>query len=133
MHKTRSGKAGVDENDRAAALTKAAMEAARQLGLSPAETAATLGVPQGALEAMRKGSRAVDGMNGEADRADALVRMTKRLHALLGEADTVCRSWLRRDNESLDGRPVELIQQRDGVLKVASYLERERSLSAAGR
>jgi hypothetical protein len=116
------------EDAKAAALTKAALDAARRLGLTPAETAAAIGIPQGALNAFKKGDRAVDGYNGEAECADALVRTVRRLGALLGEADTSWRSWLRRENEDLGSKPVEILQQRQGILKIAQHLERARSL-----
>jgi hypothetical protein len=122
------GREAHSEDAKAAALTKAALEAARRLGLTPAETAAAIGVPQGALNAMKKGERAVDGYNGEAECADALVRSLRRLTALLGDTETAWRSWLRRDNDDLGMKPVEILQQRQGVLKVAQHLERLRSL-----
>ena len=109
-------------NEKAAALTKEALEAARRLGLTPTETAALFGVPQGAFNAMKKGDRAVDGLNGEAERADALVRVVKRLGTLLGDSETAWRSWLRRDVAPLGDKPLDLFAQRDGVLKVAQYL-----------
>jgi len=111
-----------NEETRALALTKAALEGLRRLGLSPVETAAALGVPAGALTAMRKGSRSVDGLNGEAEAADAIVRMVKRLTALLGAEETKWRSWLRRDIPSLRGTPLALMIQRQGVSKLVAYL-----------
>jgi len=110
------------------ALTKAALESARRLGLSPADTASILGVPQGALQAMKKGERAVDGLSGEAVRADALVRLVKRLQVLLGEADTTWRAWIRRESAGLGVKPLDMMLQRDGAAKVATYLERQHEL-----
>jgi hypothetical protein len=110
------------EMEKAAALTKAALEAARRLGLTPAETANVLGVAQGAFAAMKKGDRAVDGLNGEAERADALVRVVKRLAAILGDNESAWRAWLRRESGPLGDKPLDVFAQRDGVVKVATYL-----------
>ena len=112
------------EDQQAEALTKAALTSLRQLGLNPHETAAALGVAAGALAAMRKGERVVDGLNGEAESADAIVRIAKRLGVLLGSEETKWRSWLRRESPALDAKPIELITQRLGAVKVATYLER---------
>ena len=112
------------EEQRAAALTKAALECMKGLGLSPTESATVLGVQAGALAAMRKGERTVDGFNGEAEAADALVRLVKRLSAVLGSEETKWRSWLRRESPTLGARPLDLILQRHGVVKVADRLER---------
>jgi hypothetical protein len=114
---------------RAAALTTAALDCALKLGLSPADTAALLGVPQGAFAAMKKGERAVDGMNGEAERADALVRAAKKLRALLGEAETNWRAWLRRESPELGAKPIDLMRQRDGILQIAAFLQARSTLS----
>lgn len=119
---------GDAEQGKAEVLTKAALEAARRLGLSPTDLANVLGVPQGALAAMRGGTRVVDGVSGEAECADALVRIVKRLSTLLGEADTNWRAWIRRENEALDEKPLVVMTQRRGVLKVASFLEARGSL-----
>ena len=112
-----------EENQRAVALTKAAIECTRRLGMSPAESASALGVHAGVLAAMRKGQRVVDGYNGEAETADALVRVIKRLSALLGGEETKWRSWLRREDPSLGARPLDVILRRHGAETVASYLE----------
>jgi uncharacterized protein (DUF2384 family) len=116
------------ENQKAAALTRAALECAQRLGFTPANTAYTLGVPQGVLGAMKKGERTVNGVNGEAERADALVRVVKRLQLLLGDSQTLWRSWLRRENQELEAKPIDVMMQRDGVIRVADYLEKVRSL-----
>ena len=116
------------EDKRAEALTKAALEAARLLGLSQDELCSLLGIQKGAAAAMRKGERAVDGINGEAERADALVRLVKRLHTLLGAGETDWRSWIRKDNAAFGCRPLDILLQRDGPMKVAQFLERADSL-----
>jgi hypothetical protein len=117
------------EDQKAALLTKAALDCARKLALGPHETAAAIGVPAGALTAMKKGERAVDGVNGEAECADALVRVVKRLNALLGADESRWRAWMRREVDALDGKPLDLVVQRHGVLKVAAYLDAARDLT----
>ena len=116
------------EQKKALALTKAGLDCANWLGLSPAEICAVLGIQQGALQAMKKGERSVDGRSGEAERADGLVRIVKRLRKLLGDAETNARSWLRRENAKLEDKPVAIMMQRDGVLKVATFLEQQGEL-----
>ena len=128
MQKGRPGNPVDIEDQRAAALTVAAIDCSQKLGLSPADTATLLGVPQGAFASMKKGERAVDGVSGEAERADALVRSTKRLRILLGDAETTWRSWIRRENDELGAKPLDIMKQRDGILKIATFLERKNAL-----
>lgn len=128
MQRARPGNPVDVEDRKALELTKSALEGAKRLGLSPIDTAAILGVQQGALQAMKKGQRAVDGTSGEAERADALVRVVKRLQAMLGDTETSWRSWIRRENAALGAKPLDLMLQRDGSMKLATYLEAQREL-----
>ena len=113
---------------KAKALTKSALACARSLGLSPHETAATLGVPQTALQAFRAATRSVDGTSSEAACADALVRIGNQLKDLLGDTETSWRSWIRRHNDEIGGKPIEVMIQRCGCLKIAEFLEGKASL-----
>lgn len=115
-------------DQRAKALAQAALTAARQLGLSATETATVLGVPQSTLKALQQGTRLLDGTSGEAERADALVRLARRLKALLGDQETAWRSWLRHPCEALGDKPLTVLLQRYGAEKVARYVERSASL-----
>ena len=128
MKSGRQGGTMQTEDQKALVLTKSALECARRLGLTPAQTATALGVSAGAFAAMKKGERAVDGMNGEAASADAIERIVKRLSVLLGSEETKWRSWLRQECSSLEGRPLEVMTRRSGSLKVAAFLEKAGSL-----
>lgn len=128
MQRTRPLNSVEIEDQRAMALTKAALESARQLGLTPEQTAAALGVPVGAFKAMKDGKRAVDGYSGEAESADGLVRIVRRLKVLCGDTETTWRSWLRRDNATLGEKPIALLAMRQGSVKVATFLERATAL-----
>lgn len=123
MQRTRPPTQVEVETQKAAALTLSAIEAARRLGLSPGDTAAILGVAAGAFQSMKKGERSVDSSNGEAERADALVRIVKKLQKQLGDADTAWRAWIRREQSQLAAKPLDVMLQRDGVLRVAQALE----------
>ena len=84
VQKARPGSPSDLEDKRARALTDAALSAAKRLGLGSTDLASILGVAEGAVAAMRKGERAVDGVNGEAERADALAGL---YHAVAGGDD----------------------------------------------
>ena len=113
---------------RAKALAQAALNAARSLGLSPGDTATALGLPQNALKSLQQGTRLLDGTSGEAERADALVRIAKRLKALLGDQETQWRSWIRQPCDALGDKPLALMLQRNGAEKVVRFVERATSL-----
>lgn len=112
------------QEQRAKALTEAALKAAKRLGLDTAEVARILGVPEGAIMAMRKGQRTLDGITAEAERGDALVKISLRLQALLGPEETKHRAWIRHANPAFEGKPLEVMLQRDGGMRVLEHLKR---------
>ena len=128
VQKARPGSPSDLEDKRARALTDAALSAAKRLGLGSTDLASILGVAEGAVAAMRKGERAVDGVNGEAERADALVKIVARLSTLLGAEETKWRSWIRGVNATFDAKPIDLMKQRDGAARVRDYLANASSL-----
>lgn len=112
------------QEQRAKALTEATLKAAKHLALGTTELARIIGIPEGAVVAMRKGERILDGLAPEAERGDSLVRITARLLALLGPEETKHRAWIRHANPAFDGKPLEVMLQRDGCSKVLEYLKR---------
>jgi hypothetical protein len=112
------------QEQRAKALTEAALKAAKHLGLGTTEVARILGVAEGAVLAMRKGQRTLDGITAEAERGEALVKITLRLQALLGPEETKHRAWIRHANPSFDGKPLDIMLQRDGCQRVLEHLKR---------
>lgn len=128
MQRTGPKNQGSGDDSKAAILTKIALECAKALGISPADTATILSVSQGALAAMKEGKRELDLSAGEGECAEGLIRITKLLRTHLGDADTNWRSWIRRENAEMDGKPLDLMLQRYGVLKVAKALEGRNNL-----
>lgn len=123
-----SRKAGEMENKKATELSKATLDSLQKLGLSPAESATVLGITPSLFTSLKKGERTVDGYSGEAERADMLVRVVRRLSTLLEGGETAWRSWLRRQNPDWSSSPLELMRQREGLTKVTIFLERAQSL-----
>jgi uncharacterized protein (DUF2384 family) len=123
MQNGRRGSVGDPMAERAKALTEAAIKAGRNLGLKPTETAAVLGVPAGLFTQMEKGGRTVELETGEGERAEALVKVFIKLSHAFGHVEAKYRAWLRTDNPGLGDRPIVVMQQKYGVLKVATFLE----------
>jgi uncharacterized protein (DUF2384 family) len=56
------------------------------------------------------------------------VRLFRSLDALIGSNDAAARGWLNGQNQGLVGRPIDLIQSTEGLVRVVQYLD-----SARGR
>ena len=56
------------------------------------------------------------------------VRLFRSLDSIVGEEGTA-RAWLNSDNKGLNARPIELISQTEGLVRVVHYLDASRGLS----
>ena len=109
-------------HDPDAILAKAALSAARYLGLSNRELARILGTSEASVSrlhrqrALRRGSR-------ESELAALFVRLFRSLDTLVGGDREKARSWLRASNRHLGAAPIRLLTATQGLVHVAEYLD----------
>ena len=103
-------------------LGKAALRAARELGLSQADLARVLGVSPASISRLSRG-RPVDPGSKEGELALLLVRVYRSLSALLGGDASAMRAWLHAENEHLGGVPAARLVTAAGLVDVARYLD----------
>ena len=107
-----------------ATLTKAVIRAARLLGISQQLLARVLGLSTATVSRMMSGQYFLrDGKEWEF--AVLFVRIFRSLDALLGNADAA-RQWLNGDNLALAGKPIDLIQTTEGMVRVLHYMDAHR-------
>lgn len=111
----------------AAVLSKAVARAAERLGLPRATLARILGVSAPTISRLYQGSYLLDARRKEWELAVLLVRIFRSLDSIVGDQDTA-RQWLRSDNLSLNGRPIDLLLHTEGLVRVAHYLDASRGL-----
>ena len=58
-----------------------------------------------------------------------MLRVYRSLFSLFGGNLEHCRGWFQAGNRHLDGRPVELVQTVEGLIRVADYLDAMRGHS----
>lgn len=114
----------MSENDAAAqTLTKAVLRAAERLHISQQALAKILGVSASTVSRMSSGQyRLASDRNKEWDFAVLFVRMFRSLDAIFGHNDTALQ-WLAGENLALHGKPAELIQSTEGLVRVLHYLD----------
>lgn len=113
--------------DPARVLSKAVTRAADRLEVSHALLARVLGVSAPTITRLYHGSYLLDARRKEWEFALLFARLFRSLDALVGEASTA-RRWLRSDNQGLNGRPIDLIAQTEGLVRVVHYLDASRGL-----
>ena len=113
--------------DPAAVLTKAVARAAERLDISRASLAKVLGVSAPTVTRLYSGGYLLDQRRKEWELALLFVRVFRSLDSLVGNEQTA-RQWLKSENRGLNGRPVDLIRQTEGLVRVVHYLDASRGL-----
>jgi len=113
--------------DAAAVLGKAVARAAERLGLSRALLAQVLGLSPASISRLCAGNYHLDPKRKEWDFALLLVRLFRALDSIVGDEATA-RKWLASDNLALNGRPVDLIRNTEGLVRVVHYLDASRAV-----
>ncbi len=111
----------------AAVLGKAVARAAERLGLSRTLLAQVLGVSPASVSRLCAGNYHLDPKRKEWDFALLLVRLFRALDSIVGDQATA-RKWLASDNLALNGRPVDLIRNTEGLVRVVHYLDASRAV-----
>ena len=107
-------------------LTKAVVRAAALLRISQQSLAKILGVSASTVSRMVAGQYCVSPERSkEWDFAVLFVRMYRSLDAIFGHNDTALQ-WLAGDNIALSGKPANLIQSTEGLVRVLHYLDAHR-------
>jgi len=107
--------------DADAVLTKALLAAREQLELTQAELAGIIGVHRSAITRWQDGGLRAQSKTGEL--ALLLIRIYRSLYALFGGELADMRHFLRTSNRHLGGVPLELMEQVQGLVRVAEYLD----------
>ncbi len=110
-----------------AVLTKAVTRAATQLGLSRALLARILGVSPATVTRLYSGAYQLDEQRKEWEFALLFVRAFRSLDSIVGDEQTA-RQWLNSENRALNARPVDLLRQAEGLVRVVHYLDASRGI-----
>ena len=115
--------------DESSVLTKAVTRAATLLGLTQRQVAETLGLSGPTASRLFTGKYRLSPTRAkEWELAVLFVRLFRSLDSIVGEEGTA-RAWLNSDNKGLNARPIELISQTEGLVRVVHYLDASRGLS----
>jgi uncharacterized protein (DUF2384 family) len=107
----------------AATLSKAVVNAARELGVSQAVMADVLGVSDATSSRLFAGTYQLNpARKYEWEFALLFVRIYRSLVAIVGAGEPA-RTWLQGENKGLVGRPIELIRTAQGLIRVLEYLD----------
>lgn len=104
-------------------LSKAVACAAERLDISRALLAKVLGVSPATVTRLYSGEYQLTQGRKEWDFALLFVRAFRSLDSIVGGDETTARKWLNSENNGLNGRPIELICNTEGLVRVVHYLD----------
>lgn len=110
-----------------AVLSKAVARAAERLDVSKSLLAKVLGVSPPTITRLYSGNYLLDQGRKEWDFALLFVRVFRSLDSIVGDEATA-RRWLTSENRGLNARPIELIRNTEGLVRVVQYLDASRGL-----
>jgi uncharacterized protein (DUF2384 family) len=111
----------------AAVLSKAVKNAAERLNVSQAALGKIIGLSPATISRMHAGQFVLEEQSKQWDLALLFVRVFRSLDSIVGD-DESARKWLNGENLGLNGRPIALIQQTEGLVRVVHYLDASRGI-----
>lgn len=110
----------------AATLSKAVVRAGNILQIRQMSVARILGVSAATMSRLHSGSYVLNPeRNKEWEFALLFVRLFRSIDAILGHGEAA-RKWLSGHNLALNGRPADLIESTEGLVRVLHYLDAHR-------
>lgn len=107
-------------------LSKAVVKAAELLQLKQVALARILGLSASTASRLHAGTYLLSPERGkEWELALLFVRVFRSLDAVLGHGESA-RKWLMGNNLALNGRPAELMENTEGLVRVLHYLDAHR-------
>ena len=119
--------ANVQTAKAAAVLSAAVARAAERLNVSRSLLAKILGVSPATITRLYAGDYQLEPQRKEWEFGLLFVRLFRSLDSIVGE-ESSARKWLDSDNRALNGRPIELISNTEGLVRVVHYLDASRGL-----
>ena len=110
----------------AAALSKAVVRAADQLGLPQAQLPKLLGLSAATASRLTGSTLQLPPNSTTWELAAAIVRLYRSLAAITGGKAQAMRNWLHSDNDALGGEPAQRILTAEGLIHVLQYLDASR-------
>ncbi|MFT3734980.1 MAG: MbcA/ParS/Xre antitoxin family protein [Rhodocyclaceae bacterium] len=110
----------------ATVLAKAVVRASAELGLTQGRLSRVLGLSTATTSRLVAGNYQIAADSKSWDLAILFLRLFRSLDSIVGTQEAA-RTWLQHDNLALAGKPVELIEGVEGLVRVVQYLDASRA------
>lgn len=121
-----SDAAKTSNNQSSGVLSRAVSRAAQRLDISNGLLSKVIGVPLATIPRLYSGDYLLNPKRKEWELALLFVRVFRSLDSIM-DNEKCAREWLGSANRVLNGRPLDLISQVQGLVRVTHYLENSRA------
>lgn len=104
-------------------LQKALLRLAEKLNINQKQLAQIIGLSEPSASRLYHGQKNLNPESKEGELALLLIRLYRSLDAILGGDEDNCRAWFHHYNTHLNGVPIELVTQVQGLMSVINYLD----------
>jgi hypothetical protein len=108
--------------DKAEVLGKSVLATAEFLGLSAEVLGNVIGRDRTSISRLKK-HPTLEPTSKAGELALLLIRIYRGLYAILGGNQAAMREWLMQNNRTLNGRPIDLIQNVVGLTRTLQYID----------
>ncbi|HEY9101469.1 MbcA/ParS/Xre antitoxin family protein [Chitinimonas sp.] len=115
--------ATVHKATKAEVVTKALVEAARQLEVKQTELATILGVSESSVSRYKAGTLTIDARHHVTDTAATFILIYRSLASILGSNLDHMKAWLKSHNDDLGDVPLTMMLRQAGLHQVRAYLD----------
>ena len=114
-------------SDASMVLTKAALRAADELGISKRELAEIIGVSPAYVSKLSAGTTVLSPASKQGELATHFLRAFRSLDAIVGGSKRTASEWLRNENTALGVVPIDALKTVRGLVDVVNYLDQRRA------
>ncbi len=104
-------------------LHKALLRLAERLNINQKQLAQIIGLSETSASRLYHGQKTLNPHTKAGELALLLIRLYRSLDAILGGDEENCRRWFHQYNYHLNGVPLDLITQVQGLVAVTNYLD----------
>jgi len=108
--------------DQKTVLCKAFFNSQQPLGLTQEDLGRVIGIDRTTVSRLKSRGQ-LDPGSKEGELATYLIRIYRSLFALMGGNQEAMHHWMRTTNHHLNGRPLDLLGQIQGLVRTLEYLD----------
>ncbi len=116
-----------ESSKKAVVLAKATLRAAQIMGVNGTTLSEIIGVSPSTISRSKDQPEKLLSDKKTYELAAMFVRLYRGLDSVTGGDDKTSQNWLKNENTALSGKPIEIIQSIEGLMRTVMYVDTRRA------